>query len=399
MFLGMTFCLPLAYVVERRQKAAAAAAGAAAEPLLAADGGAPPAPAGTSWAQVAMLAIPTFFDLIATVLMNIGLLSVTASVYQMLRGAEMLFAALFAVVFLKRSLNKYHYRGIGCCIAGIALVGASSLLAGEGSASHAVAPGAILFGMALIVASQAVQAAQITFEDFFMVIERRLSPWLEHSARKTLPAFWAAKQNCARVSQKPAPHALRCLLTPPPRPPKHAAPCSPGRPGHPAAQDRRLRGPVRLRRHAAAHAAARAAPARRRRRRRPRGLPRHVAHDRRHPRHRPRPGAGHGRPAGLQRGRHVRDRPPGRRVPHRAGDDAHAVCVAGRSGAVLHARGDGQAGGELDQASAAGPGSACVRARARARGGGGACSKEMFWLSPRRGRCVWRSGLSPSRPP
>jgi drug/metabolite transporter (DMT)-like permease len=47
--------------------------------------------------------------------MNIGLLSVTASVYQMMRGAEMLFAALFAVLFLKRHLNRFHYMGIGCC--------------------------------------------------------------------------------------------------------------------------------------------------------------------------------------------------------------------------------------------------------------------------------------------
>lgn len=47
--------------------------------------------------------------------MNIGLLSVTASVYQMMRGAEMLFAALFAVMFLKRHLNKHHYMGIMCC--------------------------------------------------------------------------------------------------------------------------------------------------------------------------------------------------------------------------------------------------------------------------------------------
>ena len=63
-----------------------------------------------------MLAIPTFFDLIATVLMNIGLLSVTASVYQMMRGAEMLFAALFAVSFLHRSLNRLHLLGILCCV-------------------------------------------------------------------------------------------------------------------------------------------------------------------------------------------------------------------------------------------------------------------------------------------
>ena len=66
--------------------------------------------------EIFMLAIPTAFDLMATVLMNIGLLSVTASVYQMMRGAEMLFAALFAVVFLKRQLNKYHFGGILCCV-------------------------------------------------------------------------------------------------------------------------------------------------------------------------------------------------------------------------------------------------------------------------------------------
>jgi hypothetical protein len=35
---------------------------------------------------------------------------------QMMRGAEMLFAALFAVTFLGRKLNKYHLLGIFCCI-------------------------------------------------------------------------------------------------------------------------------------------------------------------------------------------------------------------------------------------------------------------------------------------
>jgi len=78
----------------------------------------------------------------------------------MLRGAEMLFAAVFAVVFLKRSLNRTHYKGIACCMTGITLVGASSLLSGEGSASHKVETSQILLGMALIVMSQAVQAAR-----------------------------------------------------------------------------------------------------------------------------------------------------------------------------------------------------------------------------------------------
>ena len=167
MFIGMTFCLPLAYYSDQSAKksAAAAAADGAAEPLL----GAPtPAVGGTTWREVFMLSIPTFFDLIATVLMNVGLLSVTASVYQMLRGAEMLFAALFAVLFLGRRLNRWHLGGIGCCVAGIGLVGAASVLSGEGSQARRVSTGDMLVGMALIIGSQAVQAAQLTFEDHFM---------------------------------------------------------------------------------------------------------------------------------------------------------------------------------------------------------------------------------------
>ncbi|KAL4517050.1 hypothetical protein Ndes2437B_g06667 [Nannochloris sp. 'desiccata'] len=187
MFMGMTFCLPIAYIVEYRNKQAALEASTQSANSPSADGAGdnlsapllggsdlnalPPSTAKSFLQEIrgsSLLAIPAFFDLVATVLMNVGLLSVTASVYQMLRGAEMLFAALFAVVFLKRSLNKYHYSGIACCIAGITLVGASSLMSGEGSASHAVDSTQIFFGMTLIVASQAVQAAQITFEDFFM---------------------------------------------------------------------------------------------------------------------------------------------------------------------------------------------------------------------------------------
>lgn len=210
MFVGMTFCLPLAILSERRQREKKEAVNerteedGANEPLLEQHRGIPEnydteGEHSNSWKSILMLSIPTLFDLIATVLMNVGLLSVTASVYQMLRGAEMLFAALFAVVFLKRKLNRYHFAGIACCIAGIGLVGASSMASASGeSGGSAPAPeepvaiasadqtvaskvlGAlnsgdgsssaqVLLGMALIVASQAVQAAQITFEDYFMV--------------------------------------------------------------------------------------------------------------------------------------------------------------------------------------------------------------------------------------
>lgn len=199
MFIGMTFCLPLAFYSEKKQKQKRAAEAEAEadvdRPLLREFPRGPGNDNDThnSWKNVLMLTIPTIFDLVATVLMNVGLLSVTASVYQMLRGAEMLFAALFAVVFLKRTLNKFHFAGIACCIAGISLVGASSMasaaknvgssdLGSQSSLESGISdttylqdskvttsPGQILLGMVLIIASQAVQAAQITFEDYFMV--------------------------------------------------------------------------------------------------------------------------------------------------------------------------------------------------------------------------------------
>ena len=204
MFVGMSFCLPLAHFQEwkankeraadaakRQQQASSSSSSSSSNnalrsPLLepveeavAYDGqGNAVAPlsklralkaaAGAELRRAALLSVPTAFDLVATVLMNVGLLSVTASVYQMMRGAEMLFAALFAVLFLRRRLNRWHLGGIGCCVAGIGLVGAASVLSGEGSQTRAVSAGDLRIGMALIIGSQAVQAAQLTFEDHFM---------------------------------------------------------------------------------------------------------------------------------------------------------------------------------------------------------------------------------------
>jgi len=51
---------------------------------------------------------------------------------------------------------------------GISLVGSASLMSGEGSASQTIEPFFILLGMILIVLSQCVQAAQLTFEDYFL---------------------------------------------------------------------------------------------------------------------------------------------------------------------------------------------------------------------------------------
>lgn len=41
-----------------------------------------------------------------------------ADSHQMMRGAEMLFAAMFAVTALRRVLNRYDLLGVLCCVVG-----------------------------------------------------------------------------------------------------------------------------------------------------------------------------------------------------------------------------------------------------------------------------------------
>ena len=112
----------------------------------------------TSVRSILLLALPMSFDLVATLLMSVGLLYVTASIYQMLRGAEILFSALFAVLFLKRKLNKLHYLGIAACTVGIVIVGSSSLLSSDDEKDKSNAAGGdaskVLLGMLLIVLAQ-----------------------------------------------------------------------------------------------------------------------------------------------------------------------------------------------------------------------------------------------------
>ncbi len=82
----------------------------------------------------------------------------------MLRGAEILFSAIFAVAFLKRSLNKFHYCGIAGCLVGICMVGASSLLSPSGGGSSDT--GMVLLGMGLIVVAQVRRKAYQAYQSY-----------------------------------------------------------------------------------------------------------------------------------------------------------------------------------------------------------------------------------------
>jgi drug/metabolite transporter (DMT)-like permease len=81
----------------------------------------------TGWSTF-LLAIPSSCDIAGTTLMNVGLLFVAASIYQMTRGALVLFVGLFSVLFLHRQLHLYHWFSLFIVVLGVAVVGLAGAL-------------------------------------------------------------------------------------------------------------------------------------------------------------------------------------------------------------------------------------------------------------------------------
>ncbi|KAF2857650.1 hypothetical protein K470DRAFT_260588 [Piedraia hortae CBS 480.64] len=81
----------------------------------------------TGW-RVFLLALPAVCDICGTTLMNVGLLFVAASIYQMTRGALVLFVGLFSVIFLKRRLGVWKWAALVVVVSGVVLVGLAGVL-------------------------------------------------------------------------------------------------------------------------------------------------------------------------------------------------------------------------------------------------------------------------------
>ena len=93
----------------------------------------------TGW-KVMLLALPAICDILGTTLMNAGLLFVAASIYQMTRGALVLFVGLFSVIFLKRHLGGWKWASLFIVVGGVALVGLAGALEHKDAKGSPTAP-------------------------------------------------------------------------------------------------------------------------------------------------------------------------------------------------------------------------------------------------------------------
>ncbi|KAL7283239.1 hypothetical protein ACG7TL_002666 [Trametes sanguinea] len=88
--------------------------------------------------KVFLLWFPAACDLTGTTLMNVGLLYTPVSIYQMTRGALVLFVGILSVIFLRRRLWLYQWISLITVMAGVSLVGLSGSLVKDAVKESAV---------------------------------------------------------------------------------------------------------------------------------------------------------------------------------------------------------------------------------------------------------------------
>lgn len=128
--------------------------------------------------RILLLSLPALCDICGTTLMNAGLLMVAASIYQMTRGALVLFVGLFSVVFLRRKLHLFQWTSLVGVVAGVALVGLAGAIwpdhaAEDGGEKGAEGdPGAealrAAIGVLLIAGAQIFTATQFVLEEYLL---------------------------------------------------------------------------------------------------------------------------------------------------------------------------------------------------------------------------------------
>ncbi|KAH8130448.1 hypothetical protein LI328DRAFT_139673 [Trichoderma asperelloides] len=132
--------------------------------------------------RILLLALPAICDICGTTLMNIGLLLVAASIYQMTRGALVLFVGLFSVVFLRRTLHLFQWISLVGVVLGVAIVGLAGAIwpdvkaniVSRGLSAITDSPDGLsdvakaVIGVTLIAGAQIFTATQFVLEEWML---------------------------------------------------------------------------------------------------------------------------------------------------------------------------------------------------------------------------------------
>ncbi|KAL2082540.1 hypothetical protein ACEWY4_022358 [Coilia grayii] len=108
---------------------------------------------------------PALCDMMGTSLMYVALNMTSASSFQMLRGAVIIFTGLLSVAFLGRKLQPSQWIGILVTILGLVIVGLADFLSGNHE-DHKLSE--VITGDLLIIMAQIIVAVQMVLEEKFV---------------------------------------------------------------------------------------------------------------------------------------------------------------------------------------------------------------------------------------
>ncbi|XP_028808986.1 solute carrier family 35 member F6-like [Denticeps clupeoides] len=109
---------------------------------------------------------PALCDMTGTSIMYVALNMTSASSFQMLRGAVIIFTGLLSVAFLGRRLVPSQWLGIFVTILGLVVVGLADFVSGHHDDSHKLSE--VITGDLLIIMAQIIVAVQMVLEEKFV---------------------------------------------------------------------------------------------------------------------------------------------------------------------------------------------------------------------------------------
>ncbi|KAM3861039.1 solute carrier family 35 member F6 [Diretmus argenteus] len=109
---------------------------------------------------------PAMCDMTATSIMYIALNMTSASSFQMLRGAVIIFTGLLSVAFLGRRLLPSQWLGILITILGLVVVGMADFFSGHKDDEHKLSE--VITGDLLIIMAQIIVSVQMVLEEKFV---------------------------------------------------------------------------------------------------------------------------------------------------------------------------------------------------------------------------------------
>ena len=106
---------------------------------------------------------PAIFDIFGSSIGSISLTFLPSSIYQMFRGAIIIFTCTASIIFLKNKYYRHHFLGIGIVVIGLCIVGTNAIVNNNKQSES----GSIGLGIFLIILSQ-------LFSCFLFITEEKL---------------------------------------------------------------------------------------------------------------------------------------------------------------------------------------------------------------------------------